>query len=51
MHHTFADIWTPTTVAQGVITAEVFTVAAAIASASDGDVPVWYSTFHVDLAS
>ena len=33
------------------ITAEVCTVAAAIASASVGDVPVGYSTFHVDLAS
>ena len=33
------------------ITAEVCTVAAAIASASVGDVAVGYSTFHVDLAS
>ena len=33
------------------ITAEVCTVAAVIASASVGDVPVGYSTFHVDLAS
>ena len=33
------------------ITAEVCNVAAAIASASVGDVPVGYSTFHVDLAS
>ena len=31
--------------------AEVCTVAAAIAYASVGDVPVGYSTFHVDLAS
>ena len=33
------------------ITAEVCTVAVAIASVSVRDVPVGYSTFHVDLAS
>ena len=46
-----ADILTSNTVLQGVNDHSWGTVAAAIVSASAGDVLVGYSTFHLDLAS